>query len=120
MSRRRALQIGALVWAGVGAAVALVSLGGVNEDARILVGSASVVGPLAAVAGACSLRRNADRLAGAALLVSVLTPTYFAYPLNVPALLVGLALVAVPNAVLPDEPDDGSPNVGSSASAVGL
>jgi len=38
-----------MVWAGVGAAVALGSLGQVNADARLLVGAASALGPAAAV-----------------------------------------------------------------------
>lgn len=100
MDRRRVLQLGAIVWAVIGASVALVSLGGVNADARLLVGVFSVVGPLAAVGAARLLARGADRAAGALLLVSVLTPTYFAYVLNLPALVVGLALVVAPRAVL--------------------
>lgn len=100
MGRRAVLEVGALVWAGVGAAVALGSLGEVNSDARLLVGAASVVGPLAAVGAAWLLARGADRTAGVLLLVSVLTPTYFAWVLNVPALVVGLALLAAPRAVV--------------------
>ena len=100
--RRRVLQIGALVWAVVGASVALLSLGNVNADARLLVGVFSIGGPLAAVGAARLLGVGAGRAAGALLLVSVLTPTYFAYVLNVPALLVGLALVAAPQLVLHD------------------
>lgn len=100
MSRRRVLAGGALVWAGVGAAVALGSLGQVNADARLLVGAASVLGPAAAVTASRMLTRYADRVAGALLLVSVLTPTYFAYVLNVPALVVGVALLVAPRAVV--------------------
>lgn len=100
MDRRRVLQIGALVWAGVGASVALSSLGNVNADARLLVGVFSIGGPLAAVGAARLLAGGANRAAGALLLVSVLTPTYFAYVLNVPAFLVGLALVVAPQVVL--------------------
>lgn len=74
------------MWAGVAAAVAFGSLGRVNADARVLVGAASVLGPLAAVAASRLLARGSDRAAGALLLVSVLTPTYFAYVVNVPAL----------------------------------
>src|SRR4051812_35303193 len=102
MDRRRAVQIGVLVWAGVGAAVAVAAFGDVNEDTRALVGFASVACPLSAVAGAWFLGRHADRLAGVLLLVSVLTPTYFAYPLNLFALAAGLALVAVPSTLLSD------------------
>ena len=101
MDRRRVLQIGTLVWAAIGASVALTSLGNVNTDARLLVGAFSVAGPLAAVGAARLLGRGADRVAGALLLLSVLTPTYFVYVLNLPALLLGLALVVAPHAVLP-------------------
>ena len=100
MDRRRVLQIGALAWAAIGALVALASLGNVNADARLLVGAFSVAGPLAAVGAAWLLGRGADRGAGALLLVSVLTPTYFAYILNLPALVIGLALVVAPHAML--------------------
>jgi hypothetical protein len=95
------------VWAGVGAAVALGSRGEVNSDARLLVGAASVVGPLAAVGAAWLLTRGADRPAGVLLLVSVLTPTYFAWVLSVPALVVGLALLAAPRAVVPQHHHEG-------------
>jgi hypothetical protein len=101
MGRRRVLQIGALGWAVIGASVALSALGDVNADARFFVGAFSIGGPLAAIGAAWLVGRRADRSAGALLVVSVLTPTYFAYILNLPALLVGLALVAAPHVVLP-------------------
>src|SRR5262245_9225180 len=94
MARRRALAIGACVWAAVGAAVAFTALGSVNADARLIVGVASVVGPLAALCAAWCVLRGRARAAGALLLVSVLTPTYFAYVLNLPAFVVGVALTA--------------------------
>ena len=68
----------------VGAVVALASLQGV-EDARLLVGAASILGPLHAVWAERRLSRHADRSAGLLLAVSaVLTPTYFAYVINLP------------------------------------
>lgn len=100
VSSRRVLEVGALAWAGVAVVVALGSLREVNSDARLLVGAAAIVGPLAAVGAARTLARGSDRLAGVLLLVSVLTPTYFAWLLNVPALVVALALLAAPRAVL--------------------
>jgi hypothetical protein len=99
MNRRVVLQVGALVWAVVGASVALVSFGSVNPEARPLVGVFSVLGPLAAVGAARVLARGGGRSAGALLLVSVLTPTYFAYVINVPALLAGVALAVAPQVV---------------------
>jgi hypothetical protein len=101
MEKRRVVQVAILVWAAVGAAIALPALGSVNVDARVLVGVAAVLGPLAAVSALCMITRGADRPAGALLLVSVLTPTYFAYVFNVPALVLGLLLLAAPGVVFP-------------------
>lgn len=101
MIRRRVCEIGSVVWAGVGGVVALASLGTVNSDARLLAAAASTLGPLAAVGSAWLLTRGSDRVADVFLLLSVLTPTYFAWVLNVPALVVGLGLLVVPRAVLP-------------------
>ena len=94
---RQVLVIGSLVWAVVGALIALSALPQANADARWLVGVASVVFPGAALVAAVALRRGALRWAGAFLLVSVATPTYFAWPLNLPALVVGLRLVMAPS-----------------------
>lgn len=81
------------MWVVAGASVALGSLGRVNDDARVLVVGAAVVGPLLAAWAAFQLSRDRDRLAGALLLLSaVLTPTYFAYAINVPAFIIGLVL----------------------------
>ena len=97
MTRRRVLQVGVVVWAWCGAAVALASVRSLNADARVLVAVASVVGPSLAILAARQLSRRADRLAGVFLLISaLLTPTYFAYVINLPALLVGIALSAAP------------------------
>jgi hypothetical protein len=52
VNRRGALQWGAVAWAAVGGGIALGSLGEVDADARVLVGAASVVGPLAALTAA--------------------------------------------------------------------
>ena len=94
------LQVGALVWAAVGATVALGSLGAVNPDARAIVGIVSVLGPLSALLAATALAHHLDRLSGLLLLVSAATPTYFAWVLNVPALLVGLALIVAPTTII--------------------
>jgi hypothetical protein len=100
MGRRRVVYIGSLLWAIIGSTIALASLPTVNEDARLLVGLASIVFPLCALAAGVALGRGHDRKAGMLLMVSAATPTYFAYPLNVPALVVGLAVLASPAAVL--------------------
>lgn len=96
---RQMLITGSLAWAVAGAVVALSSLTEVKADARWLVGAASVVFPVAAVLAAMAMRRGALRWAGAFLLVSVATPTYYAYPLNLPALVAGLVLLAAPSIV---------------------
>lgn len=107
MSRRQMLQVGALVWVVAGAAVALGSLSAVNEDARLLVGLASVVGPLLGVGAAVQLHRHADRSAGVLLVLSaVLTPTYFAYVLNIPALGIGVILAVAAHRVMPESDGD--------------
>ena len=102
MTRRAVLQAGALVWAVVGAAIALPALATMNDGAVLVVGAATIVGPLAAVASAWLMGRRSGRWAGALLLLSVLTPTYFFAALNLPALFAGLALLAAPGTVLSD------------------
>lgn len=97
MPTQRVLQVGAVLWAVVGGAVAVGSVADVNADAEVLVGLAAVAGPLAALGAALQLGRGADRSAGALLVLSALvTPTFFAYVLNLPALVVGLVLLAAP------------------------
>lgn len=100
MERRQLLAVGSLVWAVVGAAISFGALQSVNPDARLFVAFASVAFPLCAVGAAFVLRGGHDRAAGALLLASVATPTYFAYPLNLPALVLGAALLAAPGVVL--------------------
>lgn len=99
MHRHHSLVYGILAWAAIGAIVAFGSLGSVNDDARVLVVVASVVGPLLAVGSARQFSLRRDRLAGALLVVSaVVTPTYFAYALNLVPLGAGLYLVVAPRA----------------------
>lgn len=85
---------GAALWAVLGGSVALAGLSSVNDDAVLLVGFFSVVGPALAVAAARAAARGTPRTAGLLFVVSALaTPTYFAYPLNLLALAAGLWLV---------------------------
>ncbi len=105
MVERQMLKTGALVWAVVGLMVALASLGRVNSDALLLVGAASVAFPMAAALASVALGAGRDRTAGLLLLVSVATPTYFAWVLNVPALLLGLTLLVVPRMAVRDRPE---------------
>lgn len=100
MRRRDAVEIGCWIWAFGGAAIALAALFTVIGEAPIVLYVASVAFPLAAAGAAVAIRSHRDRLAGLLLLVSVATPTYFAYVFNLPALIVGIALLAWPPAVL--------------------
>lgn len=101
LDRRRILRVGAVVWAAVGLGVATRGWPDVNPDARLLVGAATVLGPGAALGAAALLRSpGRERLAGLLLAVSaVLTPTWFGYPVAVPALVAGVTLLARPGAV---------------------
>jgi hypothetical protein len=100
MNRRQVLMAGSLAWAGIALAIAL-AIGDANDDARLLVAVASILGPAAAVGAATLINVGHDRWAGALLLVSVATPTYAAAALNIPALVIGLVLALAPRAVLP-------------------
>lgn len=90
------LRVGSLLWAGVGLAVAMASLRQVNPDARVAVLAVSLLGPGCAVAAAECLGQRHVRTGGLLLLISVVTPTYFAWELNLPALVTGLVLLVHP------------------------
>jgi hypothetical protein len=100
MVNGQALRVGALAWAVVGLVVAIASIGRVNPDARVAVSIGSVAFPGAAALASLALTRRRDRTAGLLLLVSVATPTYFAWVLNVPALCFGSALLLSPNLIV--------------------
>lgn len=53
---------------------------------------ASAAFPLAAGAASLALGRERYRLAGVLIVASAATPTYFAWGLNIPALIVGVVL----------------------------
>ena len=99
MIEKRAVQIGATAWAMVAFAVASVSLANVSTDALVVVSTASVVLPLAAFLAAVAAGHDRLRVAGALLVLSAATPTYFAWVLNLPALLAGVVLLAAPGIV---------------------
>lgn len=97
MTARRAwLQAGAIAWAVVGFGVASVFVAGAGPGTPILVWVATVAFPACAVLAAVALGAGHTRHAGALLVLSAATPTFFAWPLNVPALLAGLALLCWP------------------------
>jgi hypothetical protein len=80
--------------------IAIASLGSVNDDARLLVGGLTIACPAAAAVASYALAGHRDRVAGVLLVVSVATPTYFFWIVNLPALVVGLALLVAPTAVV--------------------
>lgn len=85
--------VGASLWAVLGGSVSLAELTSVNDDAVLLVGLFSILGPALAVAAAVAAARGSLRNSGLLLVMSALaTPTYFAYPLKVVALGAGLWL----------------------------
>ena len=88
----RLLVGGIWCWAVVGLAVAVLSALSAGGDVPALAWVASVVFPLCAAAAAVALRYGRFRTAGILLVVSAATPTYFAWVVNVPALLYGMAL----------------------------
>jgi hypothetical protein len=97
---RRALTVCAIVWSVLGFIVGLTALPSVNADAVVLFAVACAVGPACALFAALALRNLRDRLAGVMLAISVVTPSVFAWPLNLAALLVGLAVVIAPSRVI--------------------
>ena len=99
MLDRQVVRIGSIVWAVVGLAVGLPSIGAVNADARVLVLAACAVGSASALMASAAIASRRERFAGALLVVSVITPTFFAWVLNVPALLVGVVLILAPTVV---------------------
>ena len=89
-----------LAWAALGFGVAIGALPHVASEGRLLVGVASVVLPVGAVGAGLALARNRPRLAGGLLALSAATPTYFAWALNIPALIVGLMLIVAPRTLI--------------------
>jgi hypothetical protein len=96
---RQVVRLGAIAWASAGVVFGVASIRSVNTDARALVIAASAIGPGAAFMASRALDQRRNRHAGWLLLLSVLTPTFFAWVLNVPALAVGLLLVVAPQVV---------------------
>ena len=83
-----------LVWASVALGFALMALGSVNDDARLLATAASVLGSLAAVVGAWAYLARRNKLAIILLVVSAVTPTYAAWALSLIPLAIATAIFA--------------------------
>ena len=96
MPDSRIVQVGATAWAMVGFGIAAMCLAAVNPDARLIVGVASEVFPVCALAAGVAAAHRRVRAAGALLLLSAATPTYFVWPINLLALAAGAALLLAP------------------------
>ena len=92
----RIVQVGATAWALVGFGIGVMGLAAVNPDARLIVGVASVVFPVCALAAGVAAAHRRVRAAGALLLLSAATPTYFVWPVNLVAVVAGAALLIAP------------------------
>lgn len=90
----RAIAAASAAWAGAGFLLAVAGLGTVNDDARTLVISATVLGVGCALAASALLVTERHRWAGACLVVSAVIPTWFAAWLNVLPLVAGILLIS--------------------------
>jgi hypothetical protein len=88
------LFVSAVVWTFVAAGICIPALGQVDADALLLVGAASTVGLACGGLGTWLVTRDELGWAAVALVVSaVVTPTYFAYVLNLVPLATAVACV---------------------------
>lgn len=93
----RWVGFGAILWRVVGLVIALRGLGDVNADAKLWVGVASVVLPLCAgLAGVLIIGHRSLGVASGLLFLSIGTPTYFAWAVNlIPIVLIVGLVIAV-------------------------
>jgi len=98
--RRGLLEVAALTWAAVAAGGAFGAMLTIDRSSVLLLSVIALVGPIAAMIASQLLGRGADRAAGALLLVSLLTPSYFSWVVSLPALAIGAALVAAPRLIV--------------------
>lgn len=92
--QHRGLAVGCAIWAILALAIASMGFGSVNSDARLLVFAATAVGVGSAVLAARLLLRGRSRWAGLCLVISVVTPTWYAAVLNLVPLTAGLILLS--------------------------
>jgi uncharacterized membrane protein len=93
VTKRSALAVLAALWAVGALALTVYTLANTNDDARLIVIAAGLVGTGSALAAAGAAARGAIRAAGGLLIVSAITPSGFFYVPNVIALLAGVALL---------------------------
>ena len=114
---QRGLAVGCAVWAVVGLLIASAGSGTVNDDARLLVFGATAVGVGAALLAAWLVLDGRPRWTGLCLVVSVVTPTWYAVIINLVPLVAGLILLSgrlnqgnrrgtEPRSSIPDVGDD--------------
>jgi Kef-type K+ transport system membrane component KefB len=88
-----AIPVIAIVWAVLGFVLAMSALGSVNPDARVVALVLSIVGPLAALVAAVAIRLGRRFTGAIGLLLSVVTPTYFAWAVNLVPIVLAVALL---------------------------
>ena len=91
------IWIGAALWGFVGAVIAWRGMAAVNADAKRWVGVASTALPLCSMIASLLIKRRRNLgVAGGLLLLSIGTPTYFAWAVNIIPiiLIVGLVIAA--------------------------
>lgn len=86
----------AWVWAGIAAGIALPAISSSTPDSRVVVAAASIILPAAAAAAGLALRYRRVGLACGLLALSVGTPTYFAYMVNL--IPIGIIIATVVDA----------------------
>lgn len=91
---QRGLAAGCVLWAALGLAIALAGFVAVNDDARVLVLTATTLGVGAAASAARLILLDRYRWAGLCLVVSVVTPTWGAAAVNLVPLVAGLVLIS--------------------------
>ena len=88
--RRKFVASCATLWTILGVVIGLTSMSTVNQDARPLVIGAILTATLAGIGATFAALRGMRRLAILLLLVTVIYPTYFGWPVNlIPLLLAG-------------------------------
>ena len=90
----RWISIGALLWALIGVMITYRWRGSVNYDARRWIGFFGTVLPLCATAAAVLIKRRRNfTVAGGLLFLSIGTPTYAAWAINLIPIVLIIALI---------------------------
>ncbi len=92
--RTTVLAAASAVWGIAGFVLAGGALDEVNDDIAWLVTALTILGPLAALAAAWAIRRARTSVAVALLVISLATPTYFAWVLSLIPIIIITVLLA--------------------------